>query len=139
MKLFKSIPLFAFLLAIYDLVAMSGKNTPGFGLEAPVFSHVIPSGVTFSFNVAELLVMVGVAVLYIEIFKATRVSTASIVDHLFSMLVFVAYLVEFLVWPMAGTPTFLILTLMSFLDVVAGFTVTISTARRDLAVGSEEG
>ena len=136
MKFIASIPLFAYLLLIYDVVATAGKNTPGFGLDAPVLTHVIPSsGAMFSFNVAELLVMVGVGALYIEIYKATRTSTSSIIDHLFSLLVFVAFLVEFLLLPMAATPAFLILTLMSFLDVVAGFTVTISTARRDLSMG----
>jgi hypothetical protein len=33
---------------------------------------------------------------------------------------------------------FLLLTLMSLLDVVAGFTVSISTARRDIALGGGE-
>ena len=137
MKFITSIPLFTYLLILYNVVVVAGQNTPGFGLEAPVFSHTIPSGVMLTFNVAQLLLMVGVAALYIEIYKATRASTASIIDHLFSMLVFIVFLVEFLVWPMAGTPAFLILTMMSLLDVIAGFTVTISTSRRDLTVGTE--
>ncbi len=53
------------------------------------------------------------------------------------MLLFVACLVEFIILPGFGTSVFLLLTLMCFIDVVAGFTVTISTARRDFGV--EEG
>jgi hypothetical protein len=34
----------------------------------------------------------------------------------------------------AGTATFLILTTMQLLDVMAGFTITVSTARRDFTV-----
>jgi hypothetical protein len=44
---------------------------------------------------------------------------------------FLAFLIIFLTVKDAGSSTFLILTLMSLLDVVGGFTVTISTARRD--------
>lgn len=134
MKLIKNIPLFAFLLLFYNIVAFGGSRS-GFELSSTVSSFNMVSGATFSMDVGELLIMVGIAGLYIEIFKATRSSIASILDHFFSMLVFVAFLVEFLLVTQAATAAFLILTLMSFLDVVAGFTVSISTARRDVAVG----
>ena len=85
----------------------------------------------------DLLVLAGLVLLYIEIFKATRTSTASIVDHLLSMALFVICLVEVIVLQGFGTATFVILTLMTAIDVVAGFTVTISGARRD--IGLEDG
>jgi hypothetical protein len=66
--------------------------------------------------------------------KATRTGTASVIEHSLSVLVFVAFLVEFIVVPGAGTPTFMILTVMAFLDVVAGFSISIFAARRDLAI-----
>jgi len=48
--------------------------------------------------------------------------------------VFTAYLIEFLLVQAAGTGVFLVLTLMSLLDLIAGFTVTLGAARRDLTI-----
>jgi len=50
------------------------------------------------------------------------------------MAVFVAALLEFLLLKGFGTLTFFLITLMTFIDVIAGFTVTIQGARRDFGV-----
>ena len=73
-----------------------------------------------------------------EIFKATRTSMASVIDHTLSTLVFVAFIIEFVLVKGAGTSTFLILGLMSLFDVIAGFTVTIVAARRDIGFGHSD-
>ena len=135
MNLIRNIPLFAYLLLIYNVLVFFG-SAAGNLLEAPVSAFPLPSGPMFTFNIGELLLITGVAALYIEIFKATRSSNASIFDHLFSMLTFVGFLLEFLLVAEAATSYFFILMLMTFLDVIAGFTVTISTARRDIDLGS---
>lgn len=135
MKLLTNIPLFTYLLAIYNIILFFGEKA-GFGMQSKVYTFTMLSGASVTIHVGEMLLMVGIAALYIEIFKATRTSSASIFDHLFSMLTFVAFLVEFLLVKEVADTTFILLTLMTFLDVVAGFTVTISTARRDLSVGS---
>ena len=72
--------------------------------------------------------------LYLEIFKATRTGVASIIDHLLSIGLFIVCLVELLLLAPMATATFLILTVMTLIDVIAGFTVTISGARRDFGV-----
>lgn len=137
MSLIKNIPLFAYMLLMYNLVAFSGSWGTEISLETQAYAFPLPSGPIFAVNIGELLLIVGIAALYIEIFKATRSSNASIFDHLFSMMTFVAFLVEFFLVAEAATPPFFILMMMTFLDVVAGFTVTISTARRDMALGSD--
>ena len=48
--------------------------------------------------------------------------------------VFIIFLIEFIVVKGAGTSTFFILALMSLFDVIAGFSVTITTARRDVTL-----
>ena len=53
------------------------------------------------------------------------------------MMVFVACLILFLVWPPAGTSLFFLIMLTSLVDVIAGFSVTIRSARRDYTVGGE--
>ena len=76
----------------------------------------------------------GLILLFVEIFKATRTGTASIVDHLLSVGLFVVCLVELILFEAFGTATFLVLTMMTLIDVVAGFTVTITSARRDIGL-----
>jgi hypothetical protein len=91
-------------------------------------------GPEFTLTVGEILLLVGVVSLFIEIVKATRSSMSSAVDHALSALVFAVYLIEFLLVKAAGTGVFLVLTVTSFLDLIAGFTVTIGAARRDLTI-----
>ncbi|MBF0179784.1 MAG: hypothetical protein HQM03_07130 [Magnetococcales bacterium] len=132
MALLGSIPLFTYMLVILNGLIFAHKAQLAITTSTPVFGFMLSSGAQLSFTVADLLILAGVIALYIEIFKATRSGTESIVDHLLSMVIFVLFLVEFLIFPPAGTMLFLTFTLMSLLDVVAGFTVTISTSRRDI-------
>ncbi|MBF0623555.1 MAG: hypothetical protein HQL82_01985 [Magnetococcales bacterium] len=136
--LLRRIPLYAFLLALYNLLLLSRAAAVD-PLTQTVFQFSLRGGTPLAPTVGDVLIMAGVVSLYIEIFKATRTSAASILDHLFSMVVFVVFLVEFLLVDFCATVPFLTLTMMSFLDVVAGFTVTISTARRDLGLGGGTG
>jgi hypothetical protein len=131
-----ALPLLVFVVGFYHLIVLFGVAGLG-GIGSVVLSLPLVSGATLELTMGDLLVLAGLVLLYIEIFNATRTSTASIVDHLLSMALFVVCLVEVIVLPGFGTATFVILTLMTAIDVVAGFTVTISGARRD--IGLEEG
>ena len=62
----------------------------------------------------------------------TRTTNASVVDHLLSTFVLVAYLAEFLLARGAAHPVFFILMLISFIDVLAGFSVSLRAAGRDV-------
>ena len=129
-----SVPLFALL-----LIATNGAMLGG-PADAPLVNVILaefslPSGRTVYLAVGDALLLAGVLCLWLEVLKATRTSVASIVDHALSLVVFVCWLVEFLIVERVGNATFLILMAMAFVDVVSGFTVTISSARRDLAIG----
>ena len=132
MKILRATPLFAIVLIIYNLVAFFSSEE--FSMSAVVFGFALPSGSAFEMAWNDVFLMMGVAILYAEVLKATRTGSASIADHALSMAVFVVFLVEFIVVAQCGTATFLILLLMSLLDVLAGFTISIVAARRDLAV-----
>ncbi len=87
------------------------------------------------------MVLLGLLTLYIEIFKSTRTTSISIVDHTLSTIVFVAYLVSWMIFPWTigdkSNSVFLFLAVMSFIDVIAGFTITIAAARRDMSFGGK--
>ena len=128
-----SIPLLILVVAAYNVLAFFTAGA----LDDNVLNMTMPSGATWQFSTGELLVVCGLILLFFEIFKATRTSNASIVDHILSTGLFVVCVVELLVVPQAATSTFFVITIMTLLDVIAGFTITISTARRD--IGLERG
>jgi hypothetical protein len=58
----------------------------------------------------------------------------AIIDHVLAMLVFIAMLVEFLLVKAAGTSTFFLLLIISLVDVLAGFIISIRSAGRQVEV-----
>jgi len=133
MNIFSFIPLFGIILVIYNVMVFFFNVNFGVGA-TPVFNLSLMSTAVWSPTSGDLLLMLGVISLYVEVFKATNAGAASIVDHAISTFVLIVFLIEFIVVKNAGTSTFIILALMSLLDVIAGFTITISSARRDFSV-----
>ena len=129
--MFASFPLFLISFAIYNMVAFL---TPGTSWESPLFSVPMQSGATWSVSAGDLLLALSLLFLFFEMLKATRSYTRTIVDHLLSTLVFVGALVEFLLVKEAATSLFALLLLMSLVDVIAGWVVSMGSARRDIQV-----
>ena len=76
----------------------------------------------------------SLALLFVEIVRATSTTTPTILNHAFSALVFVSALVLFLMRSGFGNSTFCLFTGMTLVDFVAGFIVTTVAARRDVVV-----
>lgn len=131
MRALASIPILAIVIAAYNVLAFSGSMLQS---ESLFFDTVLPSGEEIFFNVGHVFIVAGLVALFIEILKAARLSNGTIVDHMLSTATFVVALVEFLLVPACGTVTFFLLTVMTLIDVVAGFSVSIFTARRDYSV-----
>jgi len=56
------------------------------------------------------------------------------IDHLLSTFVFVAFLVEFLLVKGAAHSVFFILMVITLVDLLAGFSVTVRSAGRDVSI-----
>ena len=82
----------------------------------------------------DLFIALTLVLLFFEILKSTRTGRGSIVDHGLSTLVFIACLIEFLVVQEAATSVYFLMTVITLIDVVAGYSVTIASARRDFAI-----
>lgn len=132
MFIIRSIPLFAFLWAAYNVLTMVSGVA---GVDATLFNVKLPSGVDWNITYGDLIIFMGIIFLYVEIFKATRTTAGSILDHTLSMVVFIGMLLQFILGSQTGNSTFAAITLMALVDVVAGFTVTIISARRDFGFG----
>lgn len=123
-------PFMAIVVASYLGLVFSGVQ-----LDAPILGLTLISGAQWSMSVSDTLIAFGLALLFVEMVGATSSRATSIVNHGLSMLVFIACVVAFLVVPECGTSTFFIITLLTLVDVVAGYSVTIMVARRDFAIG----
>lgn len=129
-----AIPLLILPFAIYNL-AMLGLFGGTAGLDAGVMSLSMLSGATWAMSFGDLLIVVALLLLFVEILKATRTGTRALMDHLLSMVLFIAFLVEFLLVAPAATQIFFILMTISFIDVIAGFAVSMRSAGRDVSIG----
>lgn len=126
-----SVPLMAVIIIIYNVLVY----VTGVELSSVVMSFTLISGEEWPVHTSDLLLLGGLILLFFEIVRATSSSTSSIINHGLSMLVFVAALIEFIVLAPFGNTTFFLLTCFALFDVLAGFIITIVTARRDFAVG----
>lgn len=136
MKIMKVLPSFLFLLILLNILFIFGAGG-GTKLDGKFFSVTMVSKDLWVFTWGHLFLVIGLFCLFIELLKATRTSVASIYDHILSTVTFIIFLLEFILVKGAGSSVFLMLTLMSLFDVVAGFTITITAARRDIALDRE--
>jgi hypothetical protein len=127
-----SIPLLTFVIIAYVAFAAGGAD---FTLTR--FTVPMPSGAVWNISLGDMMLAFSLFVLFFEVLKSTRTGGNSVVDHALSMMVFVACLILFLIWPPAGTSLFFLIMLTTLVDVIAGFSVTIRSARRDYSVGGE--
>ena len=123
------LPFMAIIVAIYNMVVLLTPTR----LAEILAVYRLPSGAEWILSLGDLLVIGAVFLLFLEIVGAARATTSSIVNHGLSMLVFVVCVVEFLLVPGCGTSIFLIIALLTLLDVIAGYSISIMTARRDIA------
>lgn len=124
-------PLMALVIIVYNaLVFLTGID-----LAAPVFEVALVSGAIWTVSVNDIIVAAGLVLLFLELIGATRTGASTIVNHALSMLVLLVALIEFIVLPQFGHSTFFLLVMLTLFDVIAGFTVTITAARRDFTVG----
>ena len=128
------IPLFGVAYICFILASLFGVT--GYMFESFPFGWELPSGKNHTPTNSYIIVAIGVVLLFVELLKATKTSSLAVYDHVLSTLVFVAYLVTYLMAPWAGNSVFFIFMLFSLLDVIAGFSITIKGARRDLGFGN---
>lgn len=125
--LFQIIPATIFVVIAYNVLAF--LDVP---MDYLVLSRFdLPSGGELNIAVGDVLIAAGLGLLFIELLSATNTRASSVINHGLSMVVFVFCMIEFLLVRVCGTSTFMLITIMTLLDVVAGYSITIVTARRD--------
>jgi hypothetical protein len=113
-------PLLVVPFAIYNMIAFL---LPGIEWSHEMAAIHLTSGADWSLTPGELLVAGAIAILFFEMLKSTRLATRTIVDHLLAALLFGAMIAEFLLVRQAASGTFVLLVVIAFADVAAGFAV----------------
>ena len=126
------IPLTVIPLIAYTVVGfIFGQDVWSTGL----FELTMISGQSWPFTLGDLMIVGGLICLFFEVLRSTSSSQRTIVNHTISTIILIVYLIEFLLVGIAANSVFFILMVMSLFDVIAGFSITIKTASRDLNLG----
>lgn len=131
-----ALPLTIIPFVLYNLLTLIGINFSVDGGGSLVGEGItMMSGGVWKLTWGDLVLLITMVILFIEIVKATYTGTASMIDHGLSMVVFIACLVEFLMVQQAATSTFFLVMVATLIDVIAGFTIGIRVAKRDIGFG----
>jgi hypothetical protein len=128
-------PLLLVPFAIYNIIAFL---MPGVSWTTPLFTIHMASDADVNLSPGDILIALAILMLFGEILKSTRIHFRTVVDHGLSLILFLGMLVEFILVKQAGSATFFLLLVISFIDVLGGFAVTLRTAQRDLTVEGVE-
>jgi hypothetical protein len=127
-------------LLIYNMIVLTGIAGPRESVEtwlaASVFTIDTFSGDQWHVSTGDILIFVGLVFLFVELVKATATDSMTLLNHGFSALTFILYLVQFLTMRGFSNSVIFALMIMSLIDVVGGYTITAVAARRDFGSGA---
>jgi hypothetical protein len=129
MIILRAFPFLALVVIAYNALVVFGSTSTG-----TVAGEVrLPSGDLWSVSAGDVFIVTALAFLFVELVSASA-RTVSIVNHALSLLLLLVCVVEFLLVQGCGTPEFLFITLIVAIDVIAGYSISVRLARRDLAL-----
>lgn len=128
-----AIPLTVIPLILFNAIGFAVGGDPwGNGL----FSVPMVSGAEWSVKLQDVMILLAVVLLFFETLRSAQPARGStITNHIVSTVILIVYIIEFIAVPVAATSLFFALTIIALFDVVAGFTISIRTAQRDIAFG----
>lgn len=134
--MYQMFPLLAISLVVYTILAVTGAvGAPGAPwYEATFVELPMVSGDIWTVSWGDLFLVMSMGLLFVELLRATKTGSESIMNHALSVVVFVVALLLFIIVDGFGNSVFFLYLTMTFLDFMAGFIVTTVTARRDLSV-----
>lgn len=128
------IPLLLIPFLVYNVFAF----TTDIQWALPVTSvHMVSDG-RWDMSWGDMLIAFSVLILFVEVVKSTRVGLRTIIVHMLSAVLFAIMLIEFLLFKEAATATFFILLIISFVEMLAGFTISVRTAQRNIEIDNPD-
>lgn len=134
--MYQMVPLLGISLIVYSVLTLTGQigtiDQPWYDMLFVQMPMV--SGDTWNVTWGDVFLLGSMGLLFVELLRSTKTGSASIMNHAFSVVVFVIALLLFIIVEGFGNSVFFLFMSMTFLDFMAGFIVTTVTARRDLSV-----
>ena len=124
-------PLLLVPFAIYNIIAFL---MPGVSWTGTLTTVHMMSGGDWTMSAGDFLIVLSILMMFGEMMKSTRIGMRRVVDHGLSLILFLAIMAEFLLVRQAATATFFLLLVISFIDVLGGFAVSLRSAQRGLTV-----
>lgn len=119
-----SLPVAAYILFVFVLDGADAAGMAHAHLTEPLFQLGGENG--WQVTGADLLVVMALMVMIVELLKSPPSRNVAVANHALTILLFIGCLAALLMFPPFATSTFLLITLMVLLDVVAGFILTFS-------------
>jgi len=128
-------PLLLVPFAIYNIVAFL---MPGVSWAGTLATVHMKSGADWAMSGGDILITFAILLLFVEMLKVVRIGSRSVVDHGLALLLFIAMLAEFVLVSQVASATFFLLLVLSFFDVLGGFTLKLRFERPNVVVESSE-
>jgi len=93
MQFAAAFPFLIVVILIYNLIVFLSATALG----DTVLSVPMMSGAVLGVTIGDMVVLLGLVVLFIEVLKSARAAASTIIDHMLSTAVFIVALVEFLI------------------------------------------
>ncbi|MGJ4941288.1 hypothetical protein ACQR1W_12010 [Bradyrhizobium sp. HKCCYLS1011] len=126
-------PLLLIPLAIYNMIAFL---MPAVGFNETLVQVRLVSGEMWTVSLGDILLALGVLLLWLEVIKAARPNGKYLTDHLLSFLVAAGAVAEFVMWPKFANSTFFLLALLATVDFFAGIGLRNKRRRGMVAVAA---
>ena len=128
------VPLLVIPWALYNILAFTMFGGQPSGWSSPLLQIRMVSGTEWSITWGDLMLLIGIICLFFEVLKSTNTGRSSLIEHMLSTVLFIVFLIEFILAGAAASSAFFLLMAMSLVDVVAGFSISITGAGRDVTM-----
>jgi hypothetical protein len=128
------VPLLVIPWLLYNIIGLTMFGGQPAGWATQLFQIRMVSGTEWSLTWGDLMLLIGIICLFFEVLKSTNTGRSSLIEHMLSTVLFIVFLVEFILLGAAASSTFFLLMAMSLVDVVAGFSISITGAGRDVTM-----
>jgi hypothetical protein len=128
-----AIPLTVIPLILFNAIGFSLGGDPW---TTVLFTVPMVSGAGWPVTLFDVMILIAVVLLFFETLRSAQPARGTtITNHIISTALLIVYIIEFIVVPVAANSLFFALTVIALFDVVAGFTISIRTAQRDISLG----
>ncbi|HVY51091.1 MAG TPA: hypothetical protein VHA07_05965 [Devosia sp.] len=127
-------PLLLIPFVLYNILAFTLFGGQPVGWASQLLQIRMVSGTEWSLTWGDLMLVIGLVCLFFEVLKSTNTGRSSLIEHMLSTALFIVFLIEFILAGAAASSVFFLLMVMSLVDVVAGFSISITGAGRDVTM-----